>query len=354
MAATLNLSPDFRSLVTDLAAMEMERRNAADAEVRAKLSGWVNSETGRIETLRDGLERVLADCEFRDVYLDFLGKLQERSRPLRHFALFAENCKDLVLEQGLSALDPGDLAILAIDPVVLADMWDAISDHFPPYWQQAVRLADERSARARDVPLFDARAIARRVVASVFPELGTNVKNPDKRNMGVGESDAGWSEMVPADSELASAALGTGHESTTEPLPGALIWTGEIPFASLEILAVHNPKELGLMKQLSVQIEYRWQPVADHGSTLTVWLSGALIFTGANCTARLLDTEGVERGRASVQQGAFTFPLADVNRPETLTGWTVACDYRKERFVDARFAVVLQPPGAAPGSTGRR
>jgi len=43
----------------------------------------------------------------------------------------------------------------------------------------------------------------------------------------------------------------------------------------------------------------------------------------------------------------LTFSLADVDRPDTLTGWTVVCDYRKERFIDARFAVVLHPP--APG-----
>ena len=126
-----------------------------------------------------------------------------------------------------------------------------------------------------------------------------------------------------------------------------LDWSDEIPFTHLEIVTAHNIGEVELRQGLSVQVDYRWQRLADHGSALIVWFSGALILTKADCTARLQDTQGVERAQALAQQGTLTFSLADVDRPETLTGWTVVCDYRKERFIDARFAVVLHPP--APG-----
>jgi len=46
----------------------------------------------------------LAECEYRDVYLDFLGKLQVRSRPLRYFALLDDRRKDLRSESGTGPL----------------------------------------------------------------------------------------------------------------------------------------------------------------------------------------------------------------------------------------------------------
>jgi len=239
------------------------------------------------------------------------------------------------------------LAVLAIDPVVLADVWDEISTHFPPYWQQAVRNTDESFARARNAPPFDSRAIVRKVMASLFPELGSHANGPDDGVEHRREPEARWPELVPTDSELALASLGAGQEPTSGPPHGELDWSDEIPFTHLEIVTAHNIGEVELRQGLSVQVDYRRQRLADHGSALIVWFSGALILTKADCTARLQDTKGVERAQALAQQGTLTFSLADVDRPETLTGWTVVCDYRKERFIDARFAVVLHPP--APG-----
>jgi len=290
--------------------------------------------TRRREILRDGIERAIADPEYFTLYMRQLDHVLSRPLPDNLRELLPEEREEALLISGLGALRADEIDQMALSPYQMSQVQSAVFDgpEIPTYWVDAIDRAMARSLQECHAP---GRSIEE-IVDAAFAAAG--MARPSRR-------EAATDKTYAQASELALADFGTGHEQATGPPVDALTWTDEIPFASMEILAVHDPEELELRQDLAVQVEYRWQPTGDHGSVLTVWLTGALILTRADCTARLIDAQGVERARATVHEHALTFQTADVDRSEVLTGWTVACEYRKEKFIDARFAAVLQPPG---------
>jgi hypothetical protein len=324
MAARLTLDSVLRDAITDtVLSSRREMRTENEPETTRC----------RQEILLDGIERAIADPEYFTLYMRHLDRVLSRPLPDNLRELLPEEREEAVLISGVGALRADEIDQMALSPYQMSQVQRAVFDgpEIPTYWVDAIDRAMAHSLRECDAP----RRGIEEIVNAAFAATGLGRPSWGKSGTNVTSAD---------ELELAMTAFSTGQVPTTGPPPGVLTWTDEIPFASLEILAVHNPKELELRQDFAIQVEYRWQPTGDHGSALTVWLSGALILTGADCTARLLDAQGVERAGATVHEHTLTFQLTDVDRSEVLTGWTVACDYHKEKFVDARFATVLQPP----------
>ena len=331
MTARLTIDPTLRDAITDTVLLSRRGMGTDDKP---------DSSSRRQEILRDGIERAIADPEYFTLYMRQLDRVLSRPLPDNLRELLLEEREEAVLISGVGVLRADEIDQMALSPYQMSQVQRAVFDgpEIPMYWVDAIDRAMARSLQECHPPRRDIDEI----VDAAFAAAG--MARPSRGDWGT--------DVMPADeSELAGAALGTGQEPITSPAPGVPKWKDEIPFANLEILAVHNPDEVKRRQHLAVEIEYDWQPTGDHGSVLTVLLGGFLILTGTDCTARLLDAQEVERAQASVdEQLALRFPLEDVERPEALKGWMVACDYRRKKLVDARFKIVLQPPsgGLAP------
>jgi hypothetical protein len=170
MQAELTLDPKFQDCVRELAMLEIQGRDLPEDEVRAQLGGWLDTPE-RLPVVRDGLTRALSSIDYRDIYLDYLRSIQEESRPLRRFQFLPEDSLDAVLDSGLSALDAGRLAILTVNPMALAEVWAAISEEYPPYWEEATGRTWELECVELGVPPVDVDAMVWALVDSVLPEL---------------------------------------------------------------------------------------------------------------------------------------------------------------------------------------
>jgi hypothetical protein len=332
MTARLTIDPTLRDAITDTVLLS-RRGTRTDDEP--------DSSSRRQEVLCYGIERAIADPEYFTLYMRQLDRVLSRPLPDNLRELLPDEREEAVLISGVGVLRADEIDQMALSPYQLSQVQRAVFDgpEIPMYWVDAIDRAMARSLQECHPPRRDIEEI----VDEAFAVAG--MARPSRR-------ETATEEKITEASGHTLAAFGTGHEPAAGPPPAALRWTDEVPFASLEIVAVHNPNELELRKAVAVQVEFQWQPTDAHSSVLTVRLSGALILTGADCTAQLLDAQGVERAKASVdEQLALRFPLEDVERPEALKGWMVACDYQKKRLVDARFTIVLQPPG--PGLTPR-
>ena len=274
MAARLTLDPALRDAITDTI---LSSRPGMRTEYEPET-------TRRREILRDGIERAIADPEYFTLYMRQLDHVLSRPLPDNLRELLPEEREEAVLISGLRVLRADEIDQMALSPYQMSQVQRAVFDgpEIPMYWVDAIDRAMSRSLQECHVP----RRRVEEIVDAAFAAAG--MARPSRRETATDKTNADETELAPA-------AFGTGHEQATGPLPNALNWTDEIPFASMEILAVHDPKELELRQDLAVQVEYRWQPTGDHGSVLTVWLTGALILTRADCTARLIDAQGVER-----------------------------------------------------------
>src|SRR6266545_814912 len=248
--------------------------------------------------VQEALERVVAD---RDTLRAHVRSLQQRlGRNFRHRGRLPEDLHEAALRDGLGALDDAQLAGLALNPVALCAVHDALfalEDDLPEAWWAVLdRLGREA------------------IAAGLMP-------SPDEylRRAGIAQH--------PVESDLAAATLGGEGTDVAPAAPAnAARWRLSIPLREAEWLGREVTDEVRRLKNQEVEVEFSRQDDAD-GVSLEVRLRGALRlgYSVVRCTGRVVDLREEEATLESVAaERVIRFQLPkDVD----LARFTFECDY---------------------------
>lgn len=139
MPKSLSLTADLQRVVGALITHESANIARTETHCEQMLAAMLSPQD--VESLLSGLRRALASQEYLELYLEFLDSRIKRPSP--YPAPLEDSVRKQVVLTGLNALATGKLAVLAISPLRLLNLWDAISeaDNLPEYWGNAVAQA---------------------------------------------------------------------------------------------------------------------------------------------------------------------------------------------------------------------
>lgn len=217
------------------------------------------------DLVQTGLERALIDPAAMQAYLDQLDAIP-LPRPLKHIDLLPDEQTAAILQRGLVCVSASQLAALALNPLAMLDLRDAIEEDISDYWWSvATRFCP-------DAALID------RVVESKLSQLDAIVE--PRRDSGRFSQSPALTQALeekPVESRSLDKSGRSGH------------WNEELSLGAAEFLAVRDVSRADRAKAMTVTVGFDLFPDHDAG-TLEVSLSQPLPLTGpATCTAKLLD-----------------------------------------------------------------
>lgn len=219
------------------------------------------------DLVQTGLERALIDPTAMQAYLDQLDAMQ-LPRPLKHNDLLPDEQMAAILQRGLICVPAEQLAALALNPLAMLDLRDAIVEDISDFWWSvATRFC-------RDAALID------RVVESKLDQLDAIVE-PRREQGRAYESPA---LTVALDNPSAEPAA-SGPPDRSEH------WNEEPSLGDAEFLAIDDAGRAGRAKATTVIVGFHLFPDRESG-TLEVHLSQPLPLSGpATCSAKLLNRD---------------------------------------------------------------
>jgi hypothetical protein len=115
--------------------------------VRSLIVDWRAGRTPRVypterTALETWIEQLVLNSELLDDYTRALQRECGRQFPFTH--PLTDDARDAALLQGLGALEPSDLAELALNPVALYGLRDAVLEHAPEAWHGAFIREEQR------------------------------------------------------------------------------------------------------------------------------------------------------------------------------------------------------------------
>ncbi len=305
-------------LIEAMAAQRPSTVNACEHLLAAQLT------LGDQDQLRTELERALAS---RDRLACYLRELQGR-------VAWPSPCSDplddelmaRVAQGGLSVLSPGQLARLAVSPMLVLDLWDAIDDDgLSPQWLQVVRsgMQAEEQQRGRKAPTMQD------IVASIKWAAGARLLRPEAAAR-PGEDDWIW---------RAAGAEGNPHADMAS-LPAR--WQQEIRLSQAIWLSREDPSRAARVENATVVLEFSWL-VEDPPRLEVRLMSGPLTLPEASCVASLVDHRGQEFAADRAVNDSLVFPSLPRGGPELLAGMHFTCIYTLPGTFQLKIIVPINP-----------
>jgi hypothetical protein len=309
MVNRLTLDGGLATLVSALADSVKDR---PAAEVEGLLGARLTARDYHL--LREGLERALASRDYLKLYLRHIDASLPRPSPYRK--PLDPGVVEAVLQQGLQELAPGQLGLLALSPLDLLGLWDAISgeDELPGYWRGVVRSTMERDQQETGKPIPTLQQLSERAQAQAAGLLANHL--------------AGVEEVAAA----------------VDQSRGCLVympvrWTVSVSLRDAEWLSCDDAGEVARLTAGVVCVEFTWR---GQVRSLEVRLvSGPMGLSGVEARADLVEAAGIALATALAQDGVFTFDLASVGAVEELRTLTLVCDYRRPGIYHLRFRAAV-------------
>lgn len=305
-------------LVELLAAQRPATADACEQLLAAQLS------PGDQDQLRAELERALAS---RDQLKSYLRELEGRvARPSPCSDPLDDAVVTQVSQSGLSVLSPGQLARLAVSPMLLLALWDAIDDEgLSPHWLQTVRssMQGEEQQRGRKFPTMQEMVASAKWAAAASPLRPDPTGRP-------GEDEWVW--------QAAGADVSPSPDRTSLPKR----WEKDISLAQAVWLSRDDPGSAALVKNATAVLEFSW--LAGDPPILEVrFVGGPLAFQGANCAASLVDRQGQEFAASRAGKDCLVFGPLPPGGPEALIGVRFACTYTLPGAFQLEIVVPVDP-----------
>jgi hypothetical protein len=226
---------------------------------------------------------------------------------------------DKIGQEGLSALSPGQLGRLAVSPMLLLELWDALDGQgLSPYWLGVVRSSMQEEERTR---------------GTRFPTLREMVARAKSTAQG-----------APIIKQAAGSKAASPSAAPLSPR-----WEVEVPLTRAEWLSRDDPAAVDrLVESEPVVLEFIWRP--GESPRLEVWFSdGPLTLPGpegARTAANLMDDQGREFAAGRLEGHCLVFDQLPPGGLEGLAGATFRCTYSVPGSYALKIVTPARPPGA--------
>jgi hypothetical protein len=222
-----SLERNLKNIVTNLLHVVADHSALAWKELRPLLGQLITTLPDEQGMLRAGLERVLADPSYLQVYLEFLDGFPRVGWEWCCDDL-GEDRIQVVMENGLHVLAPEELTVLALSPYQLCSVRDEIQDSFPEYWADAVEKAMEQTANETGQRRQPTQEIAQKVWARLA-QVRVGPSEPAKAH----DVLFSWEPSY----ALAAHSIGS-HWTHGKSEDGTIWWTKETDQEGAQILRV--------------------------------------------------------------------------------------------------------------------
>lgn len=313
----------MNAIVTRLIEVLARQKPVTAADCEELLAAQLNP--GDADQLRVELEQTLASHDQLKPYLRELEGPVPRPSPCSE--PFDDQVVAQLVQHGLRVLSPGQLARLAISPLLLLDLWDTIDDEYlSPYWLGVVQSCMHAEEERR---------------GSKFPTMHEMVATA-KRN-------AGWVEPARPDPAAQGKegvwlmqAAGPGQGPSPAHAPPLKRWEKEINLSQAEWLSRDDPAAVASLEAKSVVVEFSW--LEGEQPTLEIRLiRGPLALPGGSCTATLLDRHGKELDVARVAEDCLVFGKLPPGGLDALVGSRFICNYSIPGAFVLKIVVLVDP-----------
>jgi hypothetical protein len=301
------------AIVTYLVEVLAQQKPATAEAFEQLLAAHLNPDDH--SQLRIYLEQTLAR---RDQLMQYLGELERyEPQPLPCGDPFDSEVVAQVSQSGLGVLSLGQLARLAVTPMLLLDLWDAIDDEgLSQYWLRLVDSAMRAEKKERGIKFLSMQEMVARAKTIAGASEGPYVR---------------------------AAAQ---YQSLSTAKPALPRWEEEISLSQAEWLSEGVPASVDRLKSQSVVLEFSW--VAGGRPSLEVrFLRGELALPGGKCAATLMDPHGRELAVGHVREDCLVFDEGLPGPPEALVESRLVCTYCVEGVYALKLTIPLNPPTAA-------